>query len=140
MQDRGFQGDVMNTNQAPQAPTSAGALTLTDGVLRFACPAGHVTFDASERERGYPATYKALLPVVDAMLSAIAERDARIAELERAQADAARLDFIERNWFYVDGDERLGFGFTETWSSPSKTLRAAIDAHIALAATRRNPR
>ena len=48
--------------------------------------------------------------------------------------DAARLDFIEREWFYRDTDGSLCFGFNETWSACNGkrgvTLREAIDAAL----------
>ena len=47
--------------------------------------------------------------------------------------DAARLDFIEREWFYRDTDNSLCFGFNETWSAgngKAVTLREAIDAAL----------
>lgn len=47
---------------------------------------------------------------------------------EALRKDAARIDFIEKYWFYTTRGNNQEFCFVETWSAPGETLRDAIDA------------
>lgn len=54
------------------------------------------------------------------------------ADQEVEQADTARLDFMEREWFFTGSSGLLSFCFSETWDAGKHpSLRAAVDAAIA---------
>ena len=50
---------------------------------------------------------------------------------QEAPTDAQMLDFIAANWFYLDGEGVLCFGFNEAWDGGCHPdLRSAIRAAI----------
>lgn len=56
---------------------------------------------------------------------------ALIAENESLRRDAERLEFMEKEWFYIESCGEISFSFKEMWTGSGGTLRSAIDSEIA---------
>lgn len=81
---------------------------------------------------GYNPPVPAVLVEVVRKSDAEAALRAQAEEVAALRADAERLDFLERAWFFKSSEGYIEFAFNECWDAGRHdNLRAAIDAHLA---------